>query len=522
MELERISVALRPRTSREAVDLGAVLLRAYARPVWLAWFACTLPFVMICMLAGWITGKPWLGLFLLWWCKPVYDRVPLYVLSRAVFEQPPAWRDTLHGVWQWGGRGVLSSLCFFWSRPGRGLRLPQILLEGQPAAQRAMRWKILSGPVSATMVGLTLGCLIFELVLFFSVFLFVFAFVPAGFLPDFFHASRSAWSHMPMLFSMMVMAAAYAVISVIEPFYVAAGFGVYLTRRTQLEAWDIDLAFRCLRRRWETAGRALLLCLCMSLSVCALGWSGQSRAAEASPAPGASTPSVRIEQVFHQPASEEDQRFSAAVQWAYGDPRLGGKGMRHEWVLRHPPRPMPPETPKPLHMSPALVHLMKIIGGLIGIGIKFVLLGFLLVALIVLARFVMRQGWRIRLPGRKPRAEIPLAAMHDEPAMDTLPEDLSAAVQRLWQGGRQREALAMLYRGCVAQVADALGAPAPIDATEADCLHQSQRLPDALHRQRAMEIVRAWQYAAYAGRFPSDSDVDALLTGWPAQRAGAA
>ena len=30
----------------------------------------------------------------------------------------------------------------------------------------------------------------------------------------------------------------------LEPFYVSAGFGMYLNRRTELEAWDIEQEFR--------------------------------------------------------------------------------------------------------------------------------------------------------------------------------------------------------------------------------------------------------------------------------------
>ena len=38
---------------------------------------------------------------------------------------------------------------------------------------------------------------------------------------------------------------AYAIAVVfLEPFYVAAGFGMYLNRRAELEAWDIEQEFR--------------------------------------------------------------------------------------------------------------------------------------------------------------------------------------------------------------------------------------------------------------------------------------
>jgi len=89
MELERIGVVLRPRVTREALDLGAAMLRAHARPVWSAWFAFTLPLFVLCNGLGVALGWPWLGWGLMWWLKPLFDRLPLYVLSRAVFDQAP-------------------------------------------------------------------------------------------------------------------------------------------------------------------------------------------------------------------------------------------------------------------------------------------------------------------------------------------------------------------------------------------------------------------------------------------------
>ncbi len=43
----------------------------------------------------------------------------------------------------------------------------------------------------------------------------------------------------------LVAALAYAAaVSFLEPFYVAAGFGMYLNRRVELEAWDVEQEFR--------------------------------------------------------------------------------------------------------------------------------------------------------------------------------------------------------------------------------------------------------------------------------------
>ena len=43
----------------------------------------------------------------------------------------------------------------------------------------------------------------------------------------------------------LISSIAYAIaVLFLEPFYVAAGFGMYLNRRAELEAWDIEQEFR--------------------------------------------------------------------------------------------------------------------------------------------------------------------------------------------------------------------------------------------------------------------------------------
>jgi hypothetical protein len=45
-------------------------------------------------------------------------------------------------------------------------------------------------------------------------------------------------------------------LSLIEPLYVASGFTLYLNRRTELEGWDIEIAFRQLAARRASAREA--------------------------------------------------------------------------------------------------------------------------------------------------------------------------------------------------------------------------------------------------------------------------
>lgn len=509
MELERISVVLRPRVPREALDLGAAMLRANARAVWSAWFAFTLPIFVLCNAVGVLVGVPWLGLLLMWWLKPLFDRVPLYVLSHAVFEQTPGWRETLRGQRRWGWRSTLAALSWLRIDSHRALRLPLDLLEGAAAKQRSLRWKVLRRRIGGITSMLTYSCLQFELVLFLSVWLFILLLIPnewrpeslSGFFRDDVHHAATSW----MLAAASV---AYLAMSVIEPLYVACGFALYLNRRTQLEAWDIDLTFRRLRARLEGLGKVLGVLLL-------IGGALALPAHAAAPSTAASTASapaeVSIEQVFHQPPDSGDARFAAQAAQVYRDPRFGGEHTVRRWVFKYSWHSDTSEksVPFPL-LGRFLSGFFKIVLWLLLIGALGTLLWF---------------AWRHR--GRwLPEADddVPMAPASLEARVageQALPADLAGATRKLWQAQRRREALALLYRGCVEQTALLLQLPLSTDSTEADWLRQAAAIDDPKRAQQVIAIVRTWQFAAYAGRYPDDATIENLLSGWPVQSGAA-
>jgi len=499
MELERIGVALRPRQSREALDLGVAMLRAHAGAVWSAWFAVTAPLFVLCNALGLLLGLPWLGLLLMWWLKPLFDRLPLYVLSRAVFDRAPRWRETLHGQRALPWKPTVAALTWLRVDSHRALRLPLDLLEGAPRARRAARWKVLRRRLVADLGMLTYGCLQFECVLFLSAWLLALGLVPHAWQPasfaDFWrhgpHAAGTAWL-------LATATVAYLAMSAIEPLYVACGFASYLNRRTQLEAWDIDLAFRRLRARLLGLGKGLgvlLLCACWPLTghAASLAVPALAPAAVAAPA-----------EVFRQPLDAGDQRFAAAAATVYRDPRFGGQRHVRHWTWKYASKPEPHRIETG---SAPLGMLSGVLNGLLWL----VLAG----AVAALAWFAWR--WR----GGLREAALPLSPEGLPVAVDetplALPADLAAVARTLWQAHRRREALALLYRGCVERTAQQLQLPPSISATEADWLRHAAALGDPARTRRAVDIVRTWQLAAYAGRYPDPSVFEQLLDGWPAQ-----
>ena len=72
---EGLAITLRRRSAWEAMDLGVIMLQRWWRTVYAAHLAVSAPIMATAIAFGWITGRAWLGVFLIWWLKPVYDRV---------------------------------------------------------------------------------------------------------------------------------------------------------------------------------------------------------------------------------------------------------------------------------------------------------------------------------------------------------------------------------------------------------------------------------------------------------------
>jgi hypothetical protein len=174
-----IAVALRRRSPWEAMDLGLAMLQRWWRPVY---FPHLLSGSLVAVLAvglAWTLEKPWVAFALLWWLKPLYDRVVLHVLSRAVFGEVLAPRAVLAGAREWLGTGLLGALTFGRFDTARSFNLPVRQLEGQSGGTGRSRKQLLGRRVSGYAVWLTVVCLHFEAVLYWSLQRLTQLFLPA-------------------------------------------------------------------------------------------------------------------------------------------------------------------------------------------------------------------------------------------------------------------------------------------------------------------------------------------------------
>lgn len=241
MEIEPITVTVRPRGRLEAIDLGYAMARENWRDLARAWMVTVVPLMIALNVLSW--WWPSVAFFGAWWLKPAYDRIALWVLSRRVFGADAGIgalrRDLPMLLWR---TQLFRDLTYRRLNVQRSFDLPVTQLERQTGGARRARLRSLRKGVIYTAQGLTIASAQFETVLYWSWLGIMFIMVPQEIDVDF--ASFIWGTGTPLWFDFLKNALWSLTICIVEPFYVAAGFALYLNRRTWLEGWDLELAFR--------------------------------------------------------------------------------------------------------------------------------------------------------------------------------------------------------------------------------------------------------------------------------------
>jgi hypothetical protein len=239
VRVDAFAIRLRPRSNIEAADLGVRLCQASARSVFSCHLLVLLPLAALALASYEIAG--WLPITVLWCAKPWLDRTILFTLSRAAFGQATRPSD----VWREQRQVWWSQLLLTWTlrrlSPWRSFTQPVYQLEGLRGTElRARVQRIRTGRTRAA-AGVSSAFGFAETALLVSFASLTVWFAPKGYAPTLMGLLSGAstdWVELALSFGYA------AVIGFVEPFYVAAGFAMYLNRRAELEAWDIEQEFR--------------------------------------------------------------------------------------------------------------------------------------------------------------------------------------------------------------------------------------------------------------------------------------
>jgi hypothetical protein len=235
---DAVDVVWRPRGTWEGCDLGVRLLQSWLRPVFTCSLAVAVP--LFCLFAAAGAAVSWLPFLLIWLSKPWLDRTILFVLSRALFGRPTSpldvWRARANVWWQ----QLAATLTLRRLTASRSFTQPIVQLEGLRGKELRARITQLAARHRGVARAATQAFAVAEFALFVSMF-----FLQVWLAP---HTDADPWSDLRALGRpghAWVSTVEYAaIVCFLEPFYVAAGFGMYLNRRVELEAWDIEQEFR--------------------------------------------------------------------------------------------------------------------------------------------------------------------------------------------------------------------------------------------------------------------------------------
>ncbi len=492
MQTEAIRVALRLRTPWEAVDLGISMVRSWWVPVVTSWLALFAPVVLaVCLLAP----SSLVALLVIWWLKPLFDRAVLSVLAQGVFGPVPRWSDTLSALPALVLRsGLFLSLVPLRLSPQRSLTLPILQLENLRGRAYGRRARTLSGRDIATAVGFTMICGAFELML-----LLAAAALATEILTDPFVESFDFEAWFDKLEEPRWLVAFYALcLTLVEPFYVGGGFGLYLNRRIELEGWDIEVAFRSIARRHDRtfARPAVALLVALGVGAAALfGIAAPSRADEP------------LRCIAEEPADANMCLARVLAGSEFDRTQTQGGWRLREWVRKLLDADDGEEEDE--------AGFGQWLGAALASVLRVVAWALLLFGALFLVGWLTRDWLALRSPSDASGAAAAASGGDEESSQAALPADLASAALARWAVD-PAAALGLLYAGARAHLIARLGLALPDGATERECERVARR-----HARGALvddfgALTRAWVYCAYAERLPSAEAFRDLCERWRA------
>jgi len=467
MRLEDMTVTLRPRQPWEAVDLGCALVRRDFGRLMGLWFCTVTPlWLVVCLLLH--ATPEWIPLAV-WWLKPLYDRVPLFFLSRAAFGVRPSFGET----WRAWPRLMFTNFfpALLWRRFSfiRSFALPAQLLEGLRGGAANQRVNTLAMDGGGSGASMSMAFATFETVAWLALMAGTYDMLPESATPDW-NGMFTAFDFentLPAAFLWWGAACYMISVTLIEPFYVGAGFALYLNCRTRIEGWDVELAFRRMATRLTAAAAVVLAGFVFLTSP--VQAAGDANAAEA------------IKEVLKDPAFEIHKRTQP------------------EWV--------PDEVQDKLDLPN--FEIIGLIGEILFWGIVIGLVVWLVVYLVKNHHLFISRG------ASKVPVQAPKVVMGMNITRESLPDDIVAAARAAWAAGDVKEALSLLYRGSLSWLVIRRRVPISDSDTEDDCLVQVLQAGEQTEAAYFRQLTGAWVQVAYAVLPVSNAEMGALCDQWP-------
>ncbi len=515
MNLDQVTIEIRPRTAWEAVDLGILMAKRWWWPMMKIWFIVSAPIFLLSFLFP-QDQMIWAAI-LVWWFKPIYERPLLFYLSRAVFNELPSLGTTLKFFPALTFQQLFLSLT--WRRLSftRGMDLPVLQLEGLGGMRRHERLLVLHREDSSPAGWLHLLGYLLEIFIAMGVMGIIWALVPKEITIDW---ADLFWDRESSTSNYIYHITGYLAMWLVAPFYVACGFSLYLNRRIKLEAWDLDIAFRRMvsKRQIAQVAVSLIFVFSMFFSIDA------QRPVYAEQEPSYHSEATEQSEILGEPTDLNRDTAKKAINELLQQDEFSHKETVKRLRLKNPE-----QEKESVFIERLLDFLEGSENNAIGLGRLFeILLWILVLGLIGLLIFRYRHWLSAQFVslGHAPRLkEKPVTLFGMDVRKESLPDDVNAAALALLQSGDKRAALALLYRASLAHLIYT-GVDIEDGFTELECLQAmrlhlqaSEKTSDTSQYATSRihyftDLTHVWRRLAYGHFLPNEQEAQKLCTSW--------
>lgn len=537
MDLEKVTAKIRPRKGWEAIDLGISLVQQHAKELYKIWFLISLPIFFVLTLI--LNQSPLWSFFLIWLVKPILERPLLHYLSRVLFGEKLTTKQCVKSFLSVAKIQLFASLTWRRFSFTRSLDLPLIQLEGLKGSKRASRLKTLHSGDSGSAVWLTIIFSLVEFIMFISIIVLAYLFVPKVYVEDFdiwqaiFTGKGNLLEYHTYIFLYFLS------FSLIAPFFTACGFALYLNQRTHLEAWDIELSFKRLAARLKEKSENLnvrlagyligfffisTLAVQPTTSIAQQADSEQQKAEQITFAEPLKIEEIDIQQLvtseldaeknqldenapdslthqqakelimeikqgddFHQKELKESNRYRSSNKDSWFDSDNEPESMSSGWLI---------------------------FAQLFALVVEFAL--WIFVAVLVLFLIIRYK----HLLGntsfeRKAKHKRPKKLFGLDLDTESLPEKPWEVARNLVENEQYRQALSLLYRASLIWYIDNKNVLIKEGYTELECLQQIVKNVGAVSQGYIKKLTNTWRGLAYAHVQPEKSVLLDLCESWP-------
>ena len=491
MDLDNLQFKASVRSGWRAIDLGFLMARKWWRSLLISGAVPPLLLLMPLLVIFW-EHPLWAG-FIIWWLKPFWERLPLYLASRNIFAEQGFEVDVMRNIRKFYLKDWLPWL--LWRRLSfyRAFDAPVTLLEEQKGKARRKRLATLHGKHTDIALTNQLVCFFCEIIVSLGLFLTLMFFLPDNFELELF----DTYDQVTLFGEWIMTICGFSAMVLVMPFHTLAGFALYLNRRIELEAWDIEITFRNLAQRKRQKSSNLLASLFIGGLIIV----------------SSSLPTSSFAATSHDIESAKQ-----LIEEVLSDKDFGEEKLVEKWRFRNMIEENEDKIPE------WLIDLvewweqnfdLKDIDN--SINTTAFWLKLLLIGCFILLLFYLFYRFRGPLKGigkNRTNTTPPEIMFGLDVRAESLPDDIPSQVMQLWEQRQHREALGLLYRAALSHLIQKHSLAFKASHTESECAALVQSLGIFELSQYFSRLTRLWRRLAYGHRLPETEVLQGLCDNW--------